>query len=175
MLDENGVLFNRVYCYLMDSEESIKFVEEQQDVKTIKLGYVYTEKYIECALWPLLYLKKEWCESAIEDSGTRKSAKICFRLNLLSNIVNFSADFGLLQYNFDRWIFRIISGAVTVGKNYDLNPAKSLENKWFVSSYWKIQHEYLIDAVNQFGYPSMFITISPYEWTFPQVKELLEV
>lgn len=33
--------------------------------------------------------------------------------------------------------------------------------------FWRWQHRLLIDAVRQFGYPSIFVTISPFEWSFP--------
>ena len=47
------------------------------------------------------------------------------------------------------------------------SPNRSLGNKSFSRTYWQHQNLYLIDAVRQFGYPSFFITISPYEWTLP--------
>ena len=45
--------------------------------------------------------------------------------------------------------------------------AGSLETKSFSAEYWKWQHRFLLDAVAQYGPPSIFVTISPYEWTFP--------
>ena len=45
--------------------------------------------------------------------------------------------------------------------------ARCLESKPFLVEYWKWQHRFLLDAVNQFGAPSIFLTISPYEWSFP--------
>jgi hypothetical protein len=47
------------------------------------------------------------------------------------------------------------------------SPARALDCKVFFAGYWKKQHWLLIDAVRQFGYPDLFITLSPYEWTFP--------
>ena len=47
------------------------------------------------------------------------------------------------------------------------SPVTALEAKTFSHQYWTNQHRYLIDAVQQFGFPSMFMTISPFEWTFP--------
>ena len=47
------------------------------------------------------------------------------------------------------------------------SPNRSLENKSFSKTFWQHQHLFLIDAVHQYGFPSLFITISPYEWTFP--------
>lgn len=37
----------------------------------------------------------------------------------------------------------------------------------FSKGYQDWQHQYLIDAVYQFGLPSLFITISPSKWSFP--------
>ena len=47
------------------------------------------------------------------------------------------------------------------------SPNRALEAKSFSSEFWRWQHRYLLDAVAQFGPPSLFITISPYEWSFP--------
>ena len=69
-------------------------------------------------------------------------------------------------------MFRIISGAVESAKKLHCSPSKALDDKFFSSSYWHWQHRYLIDAVKQFGYPTFFITISPYEWDFPMVSSI---
>lgn len=97
----------RVYSLLMDSDISKyrHFVKESQErEKRRQLAYVYHEKYLECALWPLLYFNKNWCESYIDGVTTRKSSKISFRLKLLSSIVDYGNDFLPFQYQFDRRI-----------------------------------------------------------------------
>ena len=73
----------------------------------------------------------------------------------------------LLHYHYDRWLFKTITGAFNSAKQAQCSPATALEAKTFSHQYWTNQHRYLIDAVRQFGFPSMFITISPFEWTFP--------
>ena len=50
------------------------------------------------------------------------------------------------------------------------SPAMALNAKTFSPGYWKKQHRLLVDALNQFGYPSVFVTINPYEWSFPSSK-----
>ena len=65
------------------------------------------------------------------------------------------------------WLFKTVSGALTSGRFRMCSPARSLEAKPFSVEYWKWQHRYLLDAVNQFGAPSVFLTISLYEWSFP--------
>ena len=37
----------------------------------------------------------------------------------------------------------------------------------FTPAYWKSVHCALVDLVRQIGYPKMFWTIAPYEWSFP--------
>lgn len=53
----------------------------------------------------------------------------------------------------------------------------ALQHKSFSATFWNWQHLYLLDALRQCGFPSFFLTISPYEWTFPWpgfIQELRE-
>ena len=68
-----------------------------------------------------------------------------------------------------RWVFRTISDTVETAKELSFSPRRALDDKFFSSTYWHWQHRYLIDTVKQFGYPTLFITISSYEWDFPMV------
>ena len=122
---------------------------------------------IECALWPALYYKTAMCESVLEGQSNRASSKLSFLHKVLSPVVDYSFNYDILQYQFDRWLFKTITGAVNSSKAAGCSPNRSLENKSFSRTFWQHQHLYLIDAVRQFGFPSFFITISPYEWTFP--------
>lgn len=84
---------------------------------------------------------------------------------VLSPVVDFSINFDILQYQCDRWLFKIITGAINASKASGCSPNRSLENESFSKIFWQHQNLFLIDAVHQFGFPSLFITISPYEWT----------
>ena len=84
-----------------------------------------------------------------------------------STIVDYGTTYDLLQFQYDMWLFKTVSGALTSGRFRMCSPARSLEAKPFSVEYSKWQHQYLLDAVNQFGAPSVFLTISPYEWSFP--------
>ena len=86
---------------------------------------------------------------------------------LLSPVHDFSINFEISQYQYDRWLFKTITGAVKASKASGCSPNRSLENKSLSKTFWQHQNLYLIDAVRQYSYPSFFITISPYEWTFP--------
>jgi len=87
-------------------------------------------------------------------------------------MLNFGRDFNLLQYQYDRWLFKTVSGAVESGKALGTSPQRALETKSFSTAYWQWQHRMLKDAVRQFGYPSLFITVSPAEWKMPHPRWL---
>ena len=103
----------------------------------------------------------------LEGQDNRASGKIAFMHKLLSPVDDFALNFDILQYQYDRWLFKTITGAVNASKASGCSPNRSLETKSFSKTFWQHQNLYLIDAVRQYGYPSFFLTISPYEWTFP--------
>ena len=121
---------------------------------------------IECAMWPAFYFRTDLCESILEGQNNRASGKMSFIHKILSPVVDYSIHYDLLQYQYDRWLFKTITGAVNTSKASGCSPNRSLENKSFSKTFWQHQHLFLIDGVHQYGFPSLFITISPYEWTF---------
>jgi len=60
-----------------------------------------------------------------------------------------------------------VTGAINSARVQRCSPRAALDGKAFSSGYWQWEHLKLVDAVRQFGYPSLFITLSPYEYTFP--------
>ena len=122
---------------------------------------------MECALWPQLYFRTSLCESVLEGQDNRASGNISYMHKVLSPVVDFAINYDILQYQYDHWLFKTITGAVNASKASGCSPNRSLENKSFSKTFWQHQHLFLIDAVHQYGFPSLFITISPYEWTFP--------
>ena len=63
-----------------------------------------------------------------------------------------------------------MTGAVETGRKIKCPPMQALDCKEFTSGYWEWCYLFLIDVVCQYGYPSLFITISPSEWTFPKLR-----
>lgn len=118
---------------------------------------------VECAL----YFCTSLCESVLEGRNNRASGKISYMHKVLFPVMDFSINFDILQYQYDRWLFKIITGAVNASKASGCSPNRSLENGSSSKTFWQHQNLFLIDAVHQFGFPSLFITTSPYEWTFP--------
>ena len=161
------------YDYLMTEEKSSyrDFIRKREQALAKGeefLVYDYEQREgIECALWPHLYPFKEWCESCLDGSENRLSAKISFMRKVTSEIADYSMDFDLLHFHYDLWLWRTVTGAIAAGRKMKCSPNRALETKSFSTEYWRWQHRYLLDAVEQFGPPSLFITISPYEWSFP--------
>ena len=151
-----------------------KYYDMRVDLLNVKaeptIFDVYKWDAIECALWPNLYPYTSWCETIHDGSSDRKSSKISFLFKCLSSIIDYTLHFELLQFQFDRWLYKTITGAIHSSRNTANNSItafQALQDKPFSKGYWDWQHRFLIDAVRQFGLPSLFITISPSEWSFP--------
>lgn len=124
-------------------------------------------KGVEAALWPHLYHHQDLCESYLEGKQSRASSKVSFMTKIRSAVLDYGLQYEFLHYHYDRWLFKMITGAINTAAKSGCSPAKGLEAKTFSHQYWKNQHHLLIDAVRQFGYPTLFLTLSPFEWTFP--------
>lgn len=169
------------YSYLLHSSESSYSQFVAMQLRGERKPFLYeiysSQRYrrIECAIWPALYFRTSLCESVLEGQNNRASGKFSFLHKLLSPVVDYSISYDLLHYQYDRWLFKTITGAVNASKASGCSPNRSLENKSFSKTFWQHQHLYLIDAVRQYGFPSLFITISLYEWTFPFPPFLEEI
>ena len=155
VLDEQQQKFNKKFVLMQSRGIATPFLYE--------LFSAPQYHGIECALWPTLHLTTSMCESIIEGQTNHASGKESYPHKVLSSVEDFGLDFDLLQYQFDRWLFKTITGAVNTSCQFGWNPNVALQEKSFSSSFWHWQHLYLLDAVHQYGFPSFFITISPYE------------
>ena len=153
---------NTHYSHFVSLREQIQ--EENSDINTFDFSVTAG---IECALWPNIYPFSSWCESLICGQDSRLSMKAAFCTKLFSEIQDYLLHFDLLQWHYDRTLYKIVSGAINTARIMNCSPAKALDTKSFSPTYWQWQHRYLLDAVHQFGVPDVFITISPFEWSFP--------
>ena len=135
----------QAYNLLMNTPTSLykAFINKHNEaLKTNEKINLYSAiEGIECCLWPHLYPYTDLCETTLKGNESRLSGKIAFLNKVFSNIL----DYGL---------------------TYDAM-FSSESSKCKNAGYWKTQHRLLVDAVRQFGYPSVFVMINPYEWTFP--------
>ena len=82
----------------------------------------------------------------------------------LGPITDYLSDPILLQFVYDLWLWSSL-GAKKNGVDAPLRIA--LAGYSFSPEYWRRRHAALIDMVKQLGLPTLFITIAPYEWSWP--------
>ena len=162
----------KAYNYLIVSEESsyAKFVNKREQLigegKQLNMYNFAEMEGMECCLWPNLHLFTSLCETVLKGNESRLSRKVSFLIKTFSQVIDYSLQFELLQFQYDLWIFKTVSGALSSARKMNCSPARALNAKTFSTGYWKDQYRLLLDAVDQFGYPTVFVTISPYEWHF---------
>ena len=121
----------RAYEFLMAHEQSAyaKFVNLRQtsiaDSKKFNV-YDFTQNVgVECALWPNLYPDLSFCETFLNGQQNRTSTKIAFMTKVFSEIADYGTSFELLQFPYDIWLFKTVSGAITTARKRSCSPATS--------------------------------------------------
>jgi hypothetical protein len=76
----------------------------------------------------------------------------------------YGSDFELLQFMHDLSLYLSLTGA---SSSASCSSWLALGGKMFSYQYWRWQHCILQDLQRQLGCPQIFLTIAPYEWSFP--------
>jgi hypothetical protein len=151
---------------------------------------------VECALWPQLYPRTDMCETYIrsqdirrkarkkgaesyDDSSSseaevegnigfarrgRNSAKASYLAKVLGPVAEYGAKYELFQFVYDLWLWTTLGAK----KNSVQQPLRlAMSGYSFSPEYWRTRHAALIDQVKQLGLPTLFVTLAPYEWSFP--------
>lgn len=117
-----------------------KFIHMQRDRARNPFLYeiISSEDYvgIECMLWPMLYYKTSLCESTIKGQSNHASGKLYFMHKVLSPVENYAINFELLHYQYDRWLFKTITGAINASKFSGCSPNSELQEKSFSATFW---------------------------------------
>ena len=138
----------KIFDFLMAKEDSSysKFVSMQCRGETQPFVYeIFTATQyqgVECALWPSLYHTSKFCETLVSGETNRKNGKISFLQKILSPVLDYSVDFELLQFQYDRWLFKTITGAINSSRDSGCSPNAALQHKSFSATFWNWQHLY---------------------------------
>ena len=81
--------------------------------------------------------------------GSEKSGVQQDQHKVLSTVVDYSLDFDLLQFNYDRWLFKTVTGAINSSRASGCSPNCGLQHKSFSATLWQWQHLLLVDAGRQ--------------------------
>ena len=94
----------------------------------------------------------------------RNSAKSAYLAKVLGPVLGYGATYELFQFVYDLWLW----SALGAKKNTVDAPMRiAMAGYSFSPEYWHERHAALVDTVKQLGLPTAFITIAPYEWSFP--------
>ena len=142
-------------------------------------------------MWPTLYWCTEMCETVeratdarrlqrqgyeagpndADDEG-RHSIKRSFMRKVLSPVIGYSQDFELMQFAYDLTLWSRIGGGKNACAGLPLRLV--LKGETFSPLYWKTKHHGLIDMQRQCGFPALFRTIAPWEYSFPYHIAILD-
>ena len=96
----------------------------------------------------------------------RNSAKASFLAKALGPVMGYGSDFKLVQFVYDLWLWSSLGAKRN--KLANKQPMRlAMSGYSFSPEYWATRHAALIDGVKQLGFPDLFITLAPYEWSFP--------
>ncbi|CAK0818116.1 unnamed protein product, partial [Prorocentrum cordatum] len=152
---------------------------------------------IETAIWPHLYPRVSMCETYVRlmderrvartraarraahfdgtddssdsddaeaDGKKRQSLKRSYTAKVFSPVIGYGADTELAQFVYDLWLWTALGGKKHAAK---VPMRLALAGMSFSPEYWRTYHFALIDLQRQLGFPTLFVTLSPLEWSTP--------
>ena len=109
---------------------------------------------------------------AAKQSG-RQSLKSSNMTKVLSPLIGYGTDYALFQFVYDLHMWTIL-GAKKHVRGGEVPLRVLLKGASFSPLYWRLRHHALIDTQRQLGYPTLFYTMWPYEWSFPYHQWMLD-
>ncbi|CAE7569282.1 PIF1 [Symbiodinium sp. CCMP2592] len=106
-------------------------------------------------------------EDASEENvqAGRTSVKFSFMRKALGPIIGYSTNFELLSFVYDLLLWSKLGATKNVAKGLPLRLALQTESD--SPLYWQTRHQALLDMQRQCGFPVLFKTMAPWEWSFP--------
>jgi hypothetical protein len=99
-----------------------------------------------------------------QDEKKRQSLKASFLAKLMSPVIGYGSDPQLSQFVYDLWMWSALGGAKNAS---GVSLRAALSGKSFSPEYWRTWHNGLVDLQRQLGFPTLFVTVSPFEWSTP--------
>ena len=100
-----------------------------------------------------------------DPDARRQSLKASFLAKLSGPLIGYAEDYALFQFIYDLYMWTTLgSKKNAVG---DLPMRVLTKGSPFTPGFWRLRHAALLDCQRQLGFPDVFFTIAPYEWSFP--------
>ena len=94
----------------------------------------------------------------------RNSAKSAYLAKVLGPTLGYGSTYEVFQFVYDLWLW----SALGAKRNAMEAPLRlAMGGYSFAPEYWHTRHAALVDLVRQLGLPTLFLTVAPYEWSFP--------
>ena len=94
----------------------------------------------------------------------RNSAKAAYLAKVLGPVIGYGSTYELFQFVYDLWLWSSLGAK----RNTVQAPLRlAMSGYSFSPEYWHTRHAALVDVVKQLGLPTLFVTVAPYEWSFP--------
>ena len=94
----------------------------------------------------------------------RNSAKSSYLAKVLGPTLGYGSTYELFQFVYDLWLWSSLGAK----RNTVEAPMRlAMAGYSFSPEYWQSRHAGLVDLVRQLGLPTLFLTIAPYEWSWP--------
>ena len=145
---------------------------------------------LECAVWPALYWKTSMCETHerytdarrleretdLEEGadGQRHSIKRSFRAKLLSPLLSYGSNFGLLQFVYDLQLWTELGAKRNLAERQGSKTRLMMAQHPMSPLYWRAVLAGLQDLVRQIGPPQLYLTFAPWELSLPYSDFLLD-
>ena len=113
-------------------------------------------------------------EGEDDADGQRHSTKRAYAALALCARIGFGSSYELLHFAYDLNLWTALGAKKKTSREYDVPMRVLMKGHSFSPLYWKSIHWALLDMVRQLGYPKIFWTISPYEWSMPYHQWLLD-
>jgi len=112
-------------------------------------------------------------ESEADDSEAERGGKSGHRslkgsylAKVLSPVIGYGTDYSLFQFVYDLHMWTMLGAKKNIRQG-EVPLRILLKGASFSPVFWRLRHLALIDAQRQLGFPTLFFTMSPYEWSFP--------
>ena len=109
--------------------------------------------------------KKPMGTTMNDNSLVRHSFKRRFAALVLGPVSGCACSFELLQFVFDLHLWTDLGSKKSLQQGVPMRVM--MKGSSISPLYWREVHRTLLDAVRQLGYPKLFLTIAPCEWSFP--------
>ena len=92
---------------------------------------------------------------------------------MLGPVIGYGNDYELFQFVYDLHLGTMLGSKRNL-KRGEIPLRILMKGASFTPGYWKVRHLALIDMQRQLGLPQLFFTLSPYEWSFPYHKWVVD-